>query len=171
MAKVSNLTVYRDAMSFDVDQIGTPVLVRTSFFPNWEVTGATGPYRVGPNMMVVVPTSTHVEMTYGRSSVEWGGWILTFFGIVLALWLARRERWLVEENLVFPGDRNDDHDRIRTDMIAFEAAPSDTPEAVADPVVVDPVVVDPWAVDPWAVGPASPALVSPDQPAGPAPPL
>ena len=40
---------------FDVDQVGLPVLVRASYFPNWEVSGADGPYRVAPNLMVVDP--------------------------------------------------------------------------------------------------------------------
>ena len=35
-----------------------PVVVKTSYFPNWEVQGAEGPYRLAPNLMVVVPTST-----------------------------------------------------------------------------------------------------------------
>ena len=43
-------------LSFHVDQVGVPVLVKVSYFPNWEVDGAEGPYRVAPNMMVVVPT-------------------------------------------------------------------------------------------------------------------
>jgi len=135
VAEVSNLTVYRDSMSFDVDRIGTPVLVRTSYFPNWDVQGAEGPYRVGPNLMVVVPTATHVELTYGRSAIEWASWALTFLGIVLALWLARRERWLVEEDLVLPGDRNDDPDDFRSDMAAFGSAVA---PAVAPAVATDP---------------------------------
>ena len=35
---------------------GSPVLVKVSYFPNWEASGAEGPYRVTPNLMVVVPT-------------------------------------------------------------------------------------------------------------------
>ena len=30
---------------------------RSSYFPNWEVKGAEGPYRVTPNLMVVIPTT------------------------------------------------------------------------------------------------------------------
>ena len=49
-----------DQISFDVSEIGKPVEVKESYFPNWHVTGAKGPYRLAPNLMVVVPTSTHV---------------------------------------------------------------------------------------------------------------
>ena len=45
-----------DKISFDVSEIGKPVEVKESYFPNWKVSGAKGPYRLAPNLMVVVPT-------------------------------------------------------------------------------------------------------------------
>ncbi|MFZ6003917.1 MAG: 6-pyruvoyl-tetrahydropterin synthase-related protein [Actinomycetota bacterium] len=87
---VNNVEVDNDSISFDVDQPGTPVLVKASYFPNWRVSGGSGPYRVAPNLMVVVPTDRHVELTYGREPVEWLAYLLTASGIVLAVWLARR---------------------------------------------------------------------------------
>ena len=63
--EVSNVEINEQSLSFDVDQTGVPVLVKVSYFPNWEAQGAEGPYRIGPNMMVVVPTSNHVEMRSG----------------------------------------------------------------------------------------------------------
>jgi hypothetical protein len=38
--------------------------VKISYYPRWHVTGATGPYRVSPNLMVVVPTSRDVSLNY-----------------------------------------------------------------------------------------------------------
>jgi len=32
-----------NTVSFHVSKIGTPVLVKVSYFPNWQATGATGP--------------------------------------------------------------------------------------------------------------------------------
>jgi hypothetical protein len=66
------------------------VVVRTSYFPNWKATNADGPYRVAPNLMVVVPTGNHVTLRYGRTGVDWLGIGLTLLGIVLAFVLARR---------------------------------------------------------------------------------
>jgi hypothetical protein len=60
-----------------------------SYFPNWKVSGAEGPYRVAPNFMVVVPTDTHVELTYGRTWVEWLSYALTAAGIAGLVLLAR----------------------------------------------------------------------------------
>jgi uncharacterized membrane protein len=79
-----------DSISFDVDQIGVPVVVRASYFPNWEVDGAKGPYRVSPNLMVVVPTSRHVSLHYGRTAVDWLGILLSLVGAVGVVFLARR---------------------------------------------------------------------------------
>ena len=45
------------------------MLVKVSYFPNWEVEGAEGPYRIAPNLMVVVPTEQEVHLHYGRSDV------------------------------------------------------------------------------------------------------
>ena len=81
--EVSNVEINEQSLSFDVDQTGVPVLVKVSYFPNWQAEGAEGPYRVGPNMMVVVPTSNHVELTYGRSTSDYVTILLSLVGIAL----------------------------------------------------------------------------------------
>ena len=68
--RVTNTLMTTDSVSFDVSKVGVPVVVRESYFPNWHVSGASGPYRVAPNLMVVVPTSTHVDLTYGSTAVN-----------------------------------------------------------------------------------------------------
>ena len=88
--EVSNIDVGEDSISFDVDEVGVPVLVKMSYFPNWQATGASGPYRVAPNFMVVVPEDTHVELTYGRTGVEYVSYFLTLLGIVGLVLLWRR---------------------------------------------------------------------------------
>ena len=89
-AGVSGIDVDTDHISFDVETTGAPVLVKASYFPNWRVEGADGPYRVAPNLMVVVPTDDHVELTYGREPVEWVAYALTALGIALTVVLALR---------------------------------------------------------------------------------
>ena len=70
---VTNAVVGNSAISFDVSRVGVPILVKVSYFPNWHASGATGPYRAAPNLMVVVPTSKHVELRYGRTTADWLG--------------------------------------------------------------------------------------------------
>jgi hypothetical protein len=68
-------------------------MVRTSYFPNWEVSGAKGPWRATPNFMVVVPTSHTVTLHYARSGAEKAGIALSLVGLVglvgLVLWRPR----------------------------------------------------------------------------------
>jgi hypothetical protein len=88
--EVSEIEEGDDRISFDVSDVGQPVLVRASYFPNWKVSGADGPYRVTPNLMVVVPTDDHVELHYGWTPVDLLAWLLTLGGIVGLVLLARR---------------------------------------------------------------------------------
>ncbi len=88
---VTNTVMSEDEVSFDVDQVGVPVLVKVSYFPNWKVDGAEGPYRVAPNFMVVVPTSTHVTLHYdARTLWDWASYAATLLGIVLLFLSWRR---------------------------------------------------------------------------------
>lgn len=80
-ARVSHIVTTDSSISFDVDRTGSPVLVKTSYFPNWQASGATGPYRVTPNQMVVVPTSKHVTLHYGYTPVDIWGWVITAAGL------------------------------------------------------------------------------------------
>ncbi len=89
-ATVSNVDIDQQRVSFDVDKVGAPVLVRVSYFPNWKVKGADGPYRVAPNMMVVIPTSTTVVMEYATSRADQIAFVLTIAGIAMLVWFRRR---------------------------------------------------------------------------------
>jgi phosphomannomutase len=88
---VSGIHEGTQTISFDVDQTGVPVLVKTSYFPNWQVSGAKGVYRVTPNLMVVVPTANHVTLTYGYTPIDWAAFLLSLLGIagVIVLWRLR----------------------------------------------------------------------------------
>ena len=72
-------------ISFHVDKVGVPVLVKVSYFPNWTAHGAEGPYRIAPNMMVVVPTSNDVRLTFDRSTSDLFFYALTGLGILLLI--------------------------------------------------------------------------------------
>ncbi|CAN5490449.1 hypothetical protein BH20ACT2_BH20ACT2_17740 [soil metagenome] len=88
---VSDIRTDDNSISFTVDEPGTPVLVKASYFPNWQADGADGPYRVTPNLMVVVPTDDEVVLRYGWTPVDAFSWGLTFAGLagVVVLWRKR----------------------------------------------------------------------------------
>jgi hypothetical protein len=89
-ALVTNIRTGDDRISFDVDRPGTPVLVKASYFPNWKASGAEGPWRVSPNLMVVVPTSKHVSLHYGWTGIDLGAWAITGLAALAILLLLRR---------------------------------------------------------------------------------
>jgi hypothetical protein len=93
---VSDVVSGSQSISFHVSKIGVPVLVKISYFPRWHATGAAGPYRVSPNLMVVIPTSHNVSMVYGGSGAnDWGDRIsqlTALLGLVTSFFAVRRWR-------------------------------------------------------------------------------
>jgi hypothetical protein len=70
-----------DQISFTTDRIGEPHIVKVSWFPNWHVEGAKGPWMLSPGLMVVVPTQAQVRLTYGDTPVDLAGKALTVGGL------------------------------------------------------------------------------------------
>jgi hypothetical protein len=82
--EVTNVVMGDQDLRFDVSEIGVPVLVKVSYFPNWKVDGAEGPYRVSPNFMVVIPTETSVHLHYDElNAIDMASYALTLIGIGL----------------------------------------------------------------------------------------
>ena len=100
--QVSDAHQGNESISFNVDQTGVPVLVKTSYFPNWQVSGARGPYRVTPNLMVVIPTANHVTLSYGYTALDWFGFILSLLGLaaVVLLWRLRPVQYPVPRHFL-----------------------------------------------------------------------
>jgi uncharacterized membrane protein len=91
---VTGITMSDGGIRFHVDKIGTPVEVKVSYFPNWQAIGAEGPWRVAPDLMVVVPTGHDVVLRYGRTPADEAGWLITVVSILTvgALGIAGRTR-------------------------------------------------------------------------------
>ncbi len=70
-----------DVVSFRTDRVGEPHIVKVSWFPNWKVEGAEGPWLLSPGLMVVVPTQAEVRLSYGDTPVELAGKALTVVGV------------------------------------------------------------------------------------------
>ena len=87
---VSKVKTTNDSVSFHVSRTGVPVLVSMSYFPAWHASGAVGPWRAEPNLMVVVPTSHDVTLTYGTTNAGQAGLVLTVVGVIVVVILIRR---------------------------------------------------------------------------------
>jgi hypothetical protein len=158
---VSNVRETVDSISFHVDEIGKPVVVRTSYFPNWQVHGADGIYRVAPNLMVVVPRQHDVRLAYGLTSADWLGRIGTLVGVVLLVlmiwrWPTVPLAWTADAH----NDRDDDgwdddlDDGDDTDTHVIGVVPDAPPPE--EPPDAPPPPVPLWEPD------AEPALVDAD---------
>jgi hypothetical protein len=149
---VSNVQLGDQDLRFSVDKVGVPILVKISYFPNWHVSGAKGPYRIAPNLMVVVPTSNDVHLTYERSNLDYLAYLLTFIGIGFLIFM-----------------------RIRGDVRHANAHPFGNTSGAGDfewddwEVDPEPAMVDPTPSEAWQPDPASDLLVwAPPDADGPA---
>lgn len=96
--------VEREKIEFYTTGIGQPHLVKVSYFPNWKVTGAKGPYLVSPSLMLVYPTQNKVTLYYGMTpanrigvTLAVSGWVIVLLVLVFNLIFflkARREKKL-----------------------------------------------------------------------------
>ena len=87
---VTSETMENETFSFDTTAIGQPHWIKISYFPNWHVEGAEGPYLASPSFMMVIPTQSHVTLTYGRTAANTVGqafevvaWVAL---VALSLW-------------------------------------------------------------------------------------
>jgi hypothetical protein len=78
---VSDIEVDNHRVSFTTEAIGIPHLIKISYFPNWTATGAEGPWRASPSLMVVVPTDSEVVIEFQDTWAETGGKVLTLGGV------------------------------------------------------------------------------------------
>ncbi len=142
--QVSNVEIDQQSLRFEVDQVGVPVVVRVSYFPNWQASGADGPYRIAPNMMVVVPTDTEVELTFRRSAVDWIFSFLTLVGIGLCVYWRRRGDEPVEIQPIADECADD-----RAELAAMSSATTTEPAMGPAADAGAPMIVATDAVDPF----------------------
>lgn len=89
---VTDISEGTHTIRFRVDRTGVPVVVKTSYFPSWVAEGAEGPWRVAPNLMVVVPTSEEVTLRFARRPLDVAAMAVTALSVVAVIAMARRDR-------------------------------------------------------------------------------
>ena len=83
-----------ERIRFRTQAVGTPHLVRMSYFPNWRADGATL-QRGRHSMMLVTPTRHEVTLAFAPTWVERTGagiTLVTWLGLIGTVWLLRRRR-------------------------------------------------------------------------------
>lgn len=86
---VSDIVIEDHRISFTTEAVGQPHMIKVSYFPNWSATGAEGPWRAAPSLMVVVPTESEVVLEFTDTWAESIGRIMSGLGILalLGVWL------------------------------------------------------------------------------------
>lgn len=90
---VTDVVLEDERISFATTAVGVPHLVKVSWFPNWTATGADGPYRAAPSLMIVVPRQEHVVLDFKDRAPETLGKIITLasvLGLATLAWWRRR---------------------------------------------------------------------------------
>jgi len=64
---------------------GTPLMVKVSYHPNWQVEGADRIYLASPAFMLIYPESSKVRLHYGRTWPDYAGGAMTLLAILYIL--------------------------------------------------------------------------------------
>jgi len=89
--------IENEKITFRTTAIGIPHIVKVSYFPNWKVTGADGPYAISPSLMMVIPRQENVTLYYGSTITDviarcftQASWIF-----LIVLLIADRTRYII----------------------------------------------------------------------------
>jgi hypothetical protein len=78
--KISNQEI-----EFDTSCIGKPHIIKVSYYPNWQATGAEEVYLVSPAFMLVYPNQSHVRLYYSVTGSDMIGSTLTWTGTLIVV--------------------------------------------------------------------------------------
>ncbi len=84
--------VSNEGIRFKTTAIGSPHIVKMSWFPNWKVRGARGVYRVSPGFMLVYPEQETVELYYGTTWSDGVGYALTVLGLLSVVLVVKKRK-------------------------------------------------------------------------------
>ena len=83
--QVISESIDTETITFETTAIEQPHWIKMSYFPNWHVEGALGPYVVSPSFMMVIPTQREVTLYYGRTFSNNLGQAFTLVGWLLVV--------------------------------------------------------------------------------------
>jgi hypothetical protein len=81
-------TVREEEILIEGASPGTPLMVKVSYHPNWQVEGADRIYLAAPAFMLIYPESSRVRLYYGRTWPDHAGAAMTVLAILYILLLS-----------------------------------------------------------------------------------
>lgn len=74
----------QERISFDTTCPGRPHIVKVSYFPRWKTMDGSPIDLVSPGFMLVTPSTTHFEIVYSDTALDWFALATTWLGLVWA---------------------------------------------------------------------------------------
>ena len=168
-----------DSLVFTVDRGRRPGPGQDVVLPQLgRADGADGPWRIGPNLMVVVPTEERVELSYGWTALDLFGHGLSVIGLVALVVLGMMDRGRIFDLRAISartGTAFSPSPRPDQPLIGVEAGTADWRDWEPEPVAIDPARPGGHGTERVAgrptdrAGRADERLGPPVRPAGPAP--
>ena len=69
-SEIKNVRITNNKITFETEHPNELHIVKVSYFPNWKIENGSGPYRLSPSFMGVIPNSNEVSMTFDNTSLE-----------------------------------------------------------------------------------------------------
>ena len=88
--KITNLKMTSETITFKTNKPNKLHIIKISYFPNWQIQNGSGPYRISPSFMAVVPFSENVELRFETTRVERYSFYTSLFSLILFLGLIKK---------------------------------------------------------------------------------
>ena len=88
--KITNLKMTSETITFKTNKPNKLHIIKISYFPNWQIQNGSGPYRISPSFMAVVPFSENVELRFETTRVEKYSFYTSLFSFMLFLGLIKK---------------------------------------------------------------------------------
>src|SRR5680860_242282 len=82
-AAVQIKEITNDSLVFSTDHLGIPHLIKYTYFPGWQVKGASGPYLVSPSFMMVIPFENEVTLQYSYNIWDKIGFAVSILSLIV----------------------------------------------------------------------------------------
>jgi len=82
-AAVQVKEITNDSLVFSTDHLGIPHLIKYTYFPGWQVKGASGPYLVSPSFMMVIPFENEVTLQYSYNIWDKIGFAVSILSLIV----------------------------------------------------------------------------------------
>ena len=89
---ISNFNMTSNSITFTTDRPNELHMIKTSYFPNWEIKNGDGPYRISPSFMAVIPNSENVELTFARTRIETYSFYTALASLLLYISLSKKRK-------------------------------------------------------------------------------